>query len=70
MPQTNTQGLYCNFDHFTEINLLLFCRKSLFSFIFTCSKTKQMDIKYEVRGVLPCSKDVAVVTVSGTPSTL
>lgn len=66
MPKTNTQGLYYNFDHFTEIHLLFSCRKSLFSFI----STKQMDMKYEVSGVLPCSKDVAVVTVSGTPSTL
>lgn len=33
-------------------------------------KKKQMDVKYGVREASPCSRDVAVVTVSGTPSTL
>lgn len=31
---------------------------------------KQTDVKYGVSGDSPCSRDVAVVTVSGTPSTL
>lgn len=69
--KTMMRRLNCSFGFLPKYICCFLFRKNDFCDNFSLHfKKKQMDMKYGVRGVSPCSRDVAVVTVSGIPSTL